>query len=332
MNVNVNVPRARSLLLPPAQAATQCNASCDAGSRSPNPALTGSCQSDGPRSFDTTSLPQHKYGTTLGVGCLSREQGHGKKHCAKRRGGSSAWGYCSPPVAAPNRTPVTPALAAGAATATRETAAAAVAAVPGVSSGAGGVSSTCVAGSKRCDGSTVKLCDAAGFAETIAQTCQSSQSCLNGACIETCLPNTAFCKDGAVWKCDSNGASTRDQQCAAGMFCRVDGDRRSCSTQACTASNPFLRWGHRDHLCERWLRPTSGGVDCAKTKQACYGGQCRDVACSNGTKECQHGDVYLCVHNGTELSLLTDCRTGEVCDGDMDSCRAQVCDPRQGEL
>jgi len=68
-------------------------------------------------------------------------------------------------------------------------------------------------------------------------------------------------------------------------------------------------------------------MDCSKTKRACYAGQCRDVVCSNGAKACDHGDVYLCSHNGTDAALLTDCRPGEVCDGEMGSCRAQLCEP-----
>jgi hypothetical protein len=70
-----------------------------------------------------------------------------------------------------------------------------------------------------------------------------------------------------------------------------------------------------------------GGVDCSKTNQACYGGQCRDIACSNGSKVCQHGDVYVCAHNGTDIALLSDCSSNEVCDSDMGSCRAKLCDP-----
>jgi hypothetical protein len=73
--------------------------------------------------------------------------------------------------------------------------------------------------------------------------------------------------------------------------------------------------------------PTTGGVDCSNTKQACYGGKCREVACTNGEKLCDHGSVYLCSHNGTDISLLSTCRTDEVCDGDMSACRARLCEP-----
>ena len=196
-------------------------------------------------------------------------------------------------------------------------------------SSAGGPSAThsCTPGTKRCDGLNLKACDDAGAREVTVQTCLSSQVCANGACVgSACAPNTQFCKDGAVWQCDDSGGSTRGEQCAIGLFCRVDGDSASCSTQACTANQPVCD-GEVATTCKSdGSGPTSGGVDCSSTKQACFAGQCRDVKCSNG-KLCDHGDVYLCSHNGTDISLLTDCNTGEVCDAAAGACRAKICDP-----
>ena len=194
-------------------------------------------------------------------------------------------------------------------------------------SGSGGknATTTCVAGSKRCDGLNVKVC-VAGSQETVSQTCP--QACLNGACVASvCVPNSKFCKDGAVWKCDSNGAGTPEQQCAVGLFCREEADSASCSAQACAPSQPVCNGPVASVCTSDGSGPSSGGMDCSKTKRACYSGQCLDIACTNGAKTCQHGDVYVCAHNGTDLSLLTDCRAGEVCDADMGSCRAQLCDP-----
>jgi len=68
-------------------------------------------------------------------------------------------------------------------------------------------------------------------------------------------------------------------------------------------------------------------MDCSKTKRACYAGQCRDTTCTDGERRCDHGDLYVCSHNGTDLALLSDCRTDEVCDGDMVACRSRVCEP-----
>jgi len=193
--------------------------------------------------------------------------------------------------------------------------------------GSGGSPSGCVPGAKRCDGSSVKVCDDVGAQEIIAQTCLPSQSCVLGSCVTTCVPNTEFCQDGGVWKCDSSGLSTRDQQCAASLFCRVDGDKASCSSQACTANQPVCDGDVATTCKSDSSGPAAGGVDCSDSKQACYGGQCLEVACKSGTKVCEHGDVYLCTHNGTEISLLTECGPSEVCDAEMGSCRAKVCDP-----
>ena len=194
--------------------------------------------------------------------------------------------------------------------------------------GSGGKPSVCVAGAKRCEGLNVKVCDDAGSSETISETCLPSQVCANGACAERdCVPNTQFCKDNAVWKCDKTGAATFDQQCAASLFCRVEGDSASCSTQACQPGQPVCDGDLATVCAKDGSGPSTSGVDCGKTKQACYGGKCRDIACNTGEKLCEHGDVYLCSHNGTDISLLTDCTASEVCDGEMGACRAKLCDP-----
>jgi len=194
------------------------------------------------------------------------------------------------------------------------------------SGGAGGRS--CTPGAKRCDGSYVKQCDDSGSNETITQICLPAQTCSNAACAAgACVPNTSTCKDGAVWKCDQKGVSTLAEQCAVGLFCRVDSDVASCSAQACTPSQPVCNANVATTCSADGSGVVSGGVDCGKSNRACEGGQCYDVLCKFGEKSCQHGDVYLCSHNGTDLSLLTACHSDEVCDGDMGSCRKKLCDP-----
>ena len=80
----------------------------------------------------------------------------------------------------------------------------------GPPSGVGG--GTCIANSKRCDGSNVKLCDSQGLNETISQACLPSQTCSAGACVAgSCIPNSQFCKDGALWACDPKGVATISQ-------------------------------------------------------------------------------------------------------------------------
>jgi hypothetical protein len=199
--------------------------------------------------------------------------------------------------------------------------------IPGIA-GAPSPSLLCSPGTKRCDGLSVKACDDTGSQEIVAQTCLPSQICSNAACVgSVCPPNTEFCKDGAVWQCDSSGGSTRGEQCQNGLFCRVDGDRASCSTQACTPNQPVCDGDIATTCKSDGSGPTSGGVDCGGAKQACYAGQCHDAKCSNGSKLCDHGDVYLCSHNGTDIALLTDCSMGEVCDANAGACRAKICDP-----
>jgi len=191
-----------------------------------------------------------------------------------------------------------------------------------------GSATACIAGAKRCEGQSIKQCDDAGVRETTVQTCQAGETCSNGACSgNLCVPGTSTCKDGAVWKCDENGVSARAEQCAIGLFCRVDGEVASCSAQACTPNQPVCD-GNIATTCRGDGSGTAtGGVDCSKSKRACDGGQCRDVVCTDGEKSCQHGDVYLCSHNGTSTSPFAACRSDEVCDATMGSCRKRLCDP-----
>lgn len=202
--------------------------------------------------------------------------------------------------------------------------------VPGKGpSGAGvGGSSSCTPGAKRCDGLSVKQCDESGSKETITLTCMPTQTCSNGACAAgACVPNTSTCKDGAVWRCDESGVSSFAEQCAVGLFCRVDDDVASCSAQACAPSQPVCEGNVATTCRADGSGSVSGGVDCGKSNRACQGGQCYDVVCKTGEKSCQHDDVYLCSHNGTDVSLLTACHTDEVCDADMGSCRKKLCEP-----
>ncbi|HYQ00666.1 MAG TPA: hypothetical protein VER96_18435 [Polyangiaceae bacterium] len=206
-----------------------------------------------------------------------------------------------------------------------------VSTLPGVGGfGVGGAgSSSCVPGTKRCDGQNVKTCDdTGGGTEIITQTCLPSQTCSNGMCAgSACVPKTSSCKDGAVWKCDDNGVSVFSEQCASGLFCRVDGDNATCSAQACTPNQAVCSDNVATTCRADGSGVNSGGVDCSKSGQACDSGQCRGIVCKNGERTCQHGDVYLCAHNGTDVSLLAGCHSDEVCDGSMGSCRKKLCDP-----
>ena len=194
-------------------------------------------------------------------------------------------------------------------------------------SGSGGVTA-CIAGAKRCEGQSIKQCDDAGSTETVVQTCRPGQTCSSGACSgDACVPNTSTCKDGAVWKCDENGVSALVEQCAIGLFCRLDGDAASCSAQACTPNQPVCDGNIATTCRSDGSGMASGGVDCSKSKRACDGGQCRDIVCTEGEKSCQHGDVYLCAHSGTSTSPFAACHSDEVCDAEMGSCRKRLCDP-----
>lgn len=191
------------------------------------------------------------------------------------------------------------------------------------------VDSICTAGKSRCDGLNVKVCSEDGTTEAIQATCLPSQSCSEGACRDTeCIPNASFCKDGSVWVCDSTGGGSAPAElCRAGTFCRESEGAARCSDQACTPLAPLCDGTVATTCLADGSGPRPGGMDCASTGEACYGGECRDISCTSGMKLCQHDDVYLCAQSGTEISLFADCRDDEVCDGAMGACRTKLCEP-----
>lgn len=190
------------------------------------------------------------------------------------------------------------------------------------------VERVCEPGSKSCDGQNVKVCSDDGTERTIEKTCLPSQTCADGDCAETaCVPNTKFCKGGEVWKCDSTGGgSTLSQTCAKSQFCREADDSATCSDQACTGGQAICDGDVATKCLPDGSGPVSGGTDCAANKQACFEGKCKDTACAAGSKLCKDGDVYLCAKNGTDTSLLADCQSGTVCDGEKQACVPKVCD------
>lgn len=187
----------------------------------------------------------------------------------------------------------------------------------------------CEAGARTCDGLIVKVCNEDGTAETVEETCLPSQSCSDGVCTETtCVPNTKFCKDSAIYKCDSSGGgSVLSQTCAIGKYCVEDDGDAECSDVACSAGAAMCDGTVATTCAADGSGPRPGGKDCAESDQTCIEGACREQTCTPGTKVCQHDDVYLCSNGGTDMQLLADCGVGETCDGDMGVCRAKLCEP-----
>lgn len=187
----------------------------------------------------------------------------------------------------------------------------------------------CDANVRRCDGLNVKVCSGDGTSEAIEKTCLPSETCADGACnANACVPNTKFCKDSAVWKCDSAGAgSMLASTCPTGQFCREDDGTAYCSNQACTPGQGMCDGSVAATCATDGSGPSPGGTDCAANKQGCTQGQCKDLACMPGAKLCKNDDVYVCGMNGTDSSLLQECGANEVCDGDMSACRPKKCEP-----
>jgi hypothetical protein len=184
----------------------------------------------------------------------------------------------------------------------------------------------------RCDGANVVRCSVDGTTEDTFKSCSLTQLCAAGACRDiVCAPNTSFCVGKDVWSCGADGtSSTLEKHCASNQFCLEDNGSASCSATQCVPGAALCADNVATQCAADGSGPEPGGDDCAALGGACYEGECRDLACTKGSKLCDHGDVYLCTQNGTDSTLLSDCNPStEYCDPEAPACRTRVCTPGQ---
>ena len=168
----------------------------------------------------------------------------------------------------------------------------------------GGQTDACSEGARICEGLNVKVCGADGK-QTVAETCMPPQSCAEGACVNTaCVPNTRFCKDGHVFRCDSQGAgSTLDETCSTSEFCLEEDGDAECSDTACTANEPMCDDTIATVCKPDGSGPKPGGQDCGAGDQVCYQGTCRASA-----KLERRAWPSICPHVDAVDVLRTICR------------------------
>jgi hypothetical protein len=186
----------------------------------------------------------------------------------------------------------------------------------------------CEPGERTCDGPSIRVCSPDGHS-TIETTCSLSQVCNQGECQAiACVPDSEFCKAGAIRKCSNEGTfSTLSKTCSGGQFCHEQDGVAECSATACVANKP-LCLGNVATACKAdGSGAKAGGVDCSATARLCDDGQCVDPTCTPGEKLCEHDDVYLCVGGGAKSVLFTECNVDEVCDPALVACRNRICEP-----
>lgn len=167
-----------------------------------------------------------------------------------------------------------------------------------------------------------------------APGCASNADCAAGVCSSgvckdvTCVPNTTFCSGADVVQCGPNGVLlTVSEHCASGSYCLEKGSSASCSPTVCSSGDPMCVGSVATQCQSDGSGPKPGGVDCTKTKQSCYAGECRDQLCTPGQKLCDNGSLYLCAEAGTSRGLIIGCNTGQVCDEAAGACKPKICDP-----
>lgn len=192
------------------------------------------------------------------------------------------------------------------------------------------VANVCVPDSTSCDGGNVSVCNSDGSAATVSKTCSLTQICLAGDCHDiVCVPNSGFCSGKEVWSCSADGTSAElVKRCSSKQFCLEQDGSADCSATLCVPGAALCVGSVATECAADGSGPLPGGDNCAGAGQACYEGECRDLACVPGRKLCNHDDVYLCTENGTSTQLFSNCAdTSEYCDPASGSCRTRVCTP-----
>jgi len=198
----------------------------------------------------------------------------------------------------------------------------------GGTAGAAGGATSCMPGSRSCDGSSVRVCADDGTSR-IETTCSLSQVCSNGDCHAiACVPGSSFCKDGQVMTCSDDGASSSvSKKCGAAQFCLEQDGGADCGDTVCTPGAGLCVNSVATPCKADGSGPEAGGQDCTTKNLICDAGKCSDPTCTPGQKLCQHDDVYLCVGGGADAVLFTSCNANEVCDPEQVACRNRICDP-----
>jgi len=188
----------------------------------------------------------------------------------------------------------------------------------------------CTPESLSCDGANVVVCNADGSATRVTKTCSLNQVCSAGECHDiVCVPNTRYCTGQDVWRCSADGtAATLTKHCSDKQFCLEESGDADCSATKCVAGAALCSDDRATTCLPDGSGPAPGADDCAAHGQACYEGECRDLACTPGHKLCDHDNVYLCTENGTATTLFSECvHATEYCDPVTAACRARICTP-----
>ncbi|MFZ5896502.1 MAG: hypothetical protein ACOY0T_35940 [Myxococcota bacterium] len=192
------------------------------------------------------------------------------------------------------------------------------------------VANVCEPGSTTCDGGDVSVCNADGSGSTVTKNCSLTQVCQEGECRDiVCVPNSGFCVQKEVWSCSADGtAAELVKRCSSKQFCLEQDGAADCSATLCVPATAMCVGSVATECAADGSGALPGGDNCAALGQACYEGECRDLACVPGRKLCNHDDVYLCTENGTATQLFADCADAtEFCDPTTGSCRTRVCTP-----
>ncbi len=184
----------------------------------------------------------------------------------------------------------------------------------------------CEASQPTCFGQVASVCNGTGDGyEPGAVDCRAQdQACVDGACVPwVCEPNKYVCVGGEPYACNYYGTQLSKQTaCSGSQFC--DPEYGWCRPDKCQANSLGCVGTQLATCAADGSGYVAGSTDCADTGEACSGGQCVSIICSEPL-QCKDGSVYECVDSGGALKLKTSCGYESHCIDSDFSCAPNVC-------
>src|SRR5258708_9437261 len=162
----------------------------------------------------------------------------------------------------------------------------------------------CTPGARRCNGSDVMACDAAGLHETVAETCPTG--CRDGQCVAAaCTLDARRCGAQGVEQCTASAGGpswTLTEACPAGC----DPASTACKALACKPLE--TRCGPNLQVCgadgSQWIdQPCAAGA-------ACVQGQCVAQRCTPNQLSCDGSVLAQFDAARSRLASQTQCPAG----------------------
>ncbi|HET9960495.1 MAG TPA: hypothetical protein VFQ61_38760 [Polyangiaceae bacterium] len=193
------------------------------------------------------------------------------------------------------------------------------------------ITGACTPNALSCDGNWLRACNAegTGYAEEGTDCSATGQLCVEGSCRASACDQEYQCQGSDSYRCVEGGSRLAlDKKCdplgAPAEYCNPESGQ--CEPVVCAPGQPVCDEKLATVCLDDGSGPSDQGIDCAAQGLTCWEGECLLEICSQPFR-CDGEKLYECIHDGTELLLIEDCQSADLCDAGNGVCLAQLCTP-----